>query len=71
MTKCTKCGEDLDYLDNWQSGEMWYKLRNDGKYEEVSFDVDFKKNDFECPECGEILFTDEEKALKFLKGGKQ
>ena len=67
MSKCPKCGEEIDYLNNWESGEMEYRLRPDGAYEGMEFCSDNKSNDFECPECSEVLFTDEKKAIAFLK----
>jgi len=65
MPKCPKCGKEIDYLTNFVIEE--YKLTIDengnGYHELVDCD-----DDYQCPECATILFRDEEKAVKFLKG---
>jgi len=71
MPKCPRCGEEIDYLRNWQSGETEYRLFSNGTYEGEDFVEDNKVNDYECPECSEVLFTDEEKAIAFLKGKEE
>lgn len=68
VLKCPKCGAEIDYLDNWESGAMRYRLHPDGGYEGQDFCADGKTNEFECPECQKVLFTNETDALKFLKG---
>lgn len=69
---CPKCNKEIDFLKNYQSGEMYYMVEMEtnslGNYDEQEFLPDNKVNDYECPECSEVLFTDEKKALKFLSG---
>ena len=69
--KCPKCKKEIDYLNNYQSGENHHSLLIiDGEhtYEEQEFQPNGQTNDFECSECKEILFTDEDKAIEFLEG---
>jgi len=74
MPKCPKCGKEIDYL--WNYSAVWeeYKLTigRDG-YEQYEFiddsaPVDGIDDEYVCPECHEVLFTDEEDAVNFLKG---
>jgi len=74
MAICPECKKDIDYLKNYQSGEKYYWLtvgKNGSEYEDRGFDADCGTNDFECPECSEVLFTDETKAVRFLRGKKK
>lgn len=67
--KCPKCGKEIEYLVNWVAGEKSYEF--DGEtYDSDDFMDNCTVNDYECPECSETLFTDEEKAKKFLKKKK-
>lgn len=71
MGKCPKCNEKIDYLKNYQSGECLCELsilNDEQQYEEKGFQPDNQVNEYECPECSKVLFTDEEKAIAFLKG---
>ena len=70
MPKCPKCKKEIECLDNYQSGENHYRVWLNGEdtdYDLKEFQEDNQVNDYECPECGEVLFTDEDKAVKFLK----
>ena len=67
MVVCPKCKKVIDTLINWVSGENKYYY-HDENYEFDEFVANGKANDYECPECSEILFKDEKKAKKFLKG---
>lgn len=70
--KCPKCDMEINSLKNVQSGDMDYDLsllNDEIHYESGEFLVDNKYNEFWCPCCSGVLFTDEEKAIKFLKGG--
>jgi len=74
MPKCPKCGKEIDYLKDyfpvWQeynmrineNGEEYYEFVND------SIPMDVMNDEFECPECGEILFKNHDDAVKFLRG---
>ena len=70
--RCPKCNKDIDWLKNYQSGESYsiFSVESNslGDYDEQEFQSDDKVNDYECPYCAEVLFKDEEKALKFLSG---
>lgn len=70
MPKCPKCGTEIEYLNNWESGEMGYKLFPNGDYEGMEFTTDGGTNEYVCPECKKTLFTNETDALEFLKGEK-
>jgi len=66
MAICPKCKAEIDYLNNYQTGESHSHF--DGEdYETEDFQADGQTNDYECPECSETLFTNEEEATKFLK----
>ncbi len=67
MSICPKCKKEIDYLNNYTSGENKYNFDGDNYNQDGDFQPDYKVNDFECPECSEILFTDEVKAIAFLK----
>ena len=69
MAKCPKCKKEIDYLNYIESGEMQYRFRvinNNTFFEQNEFYPDNASIYFECPECGEILFTNIEEAIKFL-----
>ena len=67
--KCPKCKEEIDYLNNWVSGDKRYRF--DGKdYEGEDFVENYKVNEYECPECSETLAFSEEEAIKLLKEEK-
>jgi len=70
MPRCPKCGKKIDYLVYWELN--WDAYRFDG---EVGNLIDSRpgpedRTIFECPECGEELFTDIEEATEFLKKEK-
>ena len=72
MVICPKCNKEIDYLNSYQSGEEHSKLYiEDGEadydFDGKGFQPDSKVNEYECPECLEVLFTSEEEAVKFLK----
>jgi len=70
MSKCPKCKTEIDYLKNYQSGEKAFYFDGD-EYDELGFYPDDRVNDYECPECNEVLFTSEEDAREFLKPTNQ
>jgi transcription initiation factor IIE alpha subunit len=73
---CPECGETLTELLNVQSGEKSFrfrlvksgKMKGLGKYADYGFEPNCVTNDWICPECNEVIATDEEKAIDFLKG---
>jgi len=72
MPKCPKCGEEIDYLKHCQSGrEIEYieEAYHHVKIVDQEFIDDGKVNDYECPKCNKVLFTDEVEAIAFLEGG--
>jgi len=73
MPKCPKCGKEIDYLRDfspvWQEYKLTIDKNGDADYEFVDNTTSMDFGDiYECPECGEVLFTDEEEAVKFLRG---
>jgi len=72
MPKCPECGEEIDYLKHYQSGEAYYHIKivdKEIQYLEQPFIDDGKVNCYECPKCNKTLFTDEVDAIAFLEGG--
>ncbi len=69
---CPKCNKEIESLNHFQSGEMKFECIRDEKhgmqYEEKEFQPDDKVNEWECPECSEVLFQHEDDAKKFLNG---
>lgn len=72
---CPKCGKDIDFLHNhdrvtthWVFSIRDGRTTYDGGVTVKSYESDC--NDYICPECLEVLFTDEESAANFLKGGQ-
>ena len=69
MPKCPKCGKEIDHL---RSFLPIYDLTVDenGKkhYEFIEDSPVAIKEHYTCPECRTVLFTDEEEAVKFLRG---
>lgn len=70
MAKCPKCKKEIDYLRLYVPCEQRYDFGRDGnpEYRDTFVTPDGEET-FDCPECGVVLFTDEDKALTFLKGG--
>jgi len=71
MPICPKCNKEIEKLINFTSGENRYNvwlLNNEPYYQLDTFIGYVKIDEFECPECLEVLFTDETKAVEFLKG---
>jgi len=67
MPKCPKCKEEIKYL-KYKSKEVAF-----GDYDDIKgYDEEYgttSEIDFICPECSKILFTNEDSAYDFLKGG--
>lgn len=72
MVTCPKCGKEIDHLNQFAPAEMRFKFTM-GKNGEAhsaplgpsTFEAE---QDFECPECQELLTNDEKTALAILKG---
>ena len=75
MPKCPKCNEEIEHLVSFLKGEQkdYFKADENAEpeYEWKDFITDYENIDFECPECKDVLFTNEEEALKFLIKGTQ
>jgi len=70
---CPKCQKPIDYLINYCNNiteEYIFTLRDGEPYYEQTdrFSGLDSETIYVCPECLEELFTDEEDAIKFLKG---
>ena len=77
--KCHKCKKDIEHLRNVQSGsnvyDCWAEERKDCDgvayteldYQHDDFTPDNNVNVWQCPECAETLFTNEDDVLEFLK----
>jgi len=71
MPRCPVCGSEIEYLKNYVKAEKLY-LYDGEKYKEGGFYIlctDPADGNYECPKCEKVLFTSEEEAKKFLKGG--
>lgn len=75
MPKCPKCGKEIDHLVYYayelQRANLW--VFEDGESEYSTWDSlgETKGDpDYECPECGEVLFHNEDEAINFLRGKK-
>jgi hypothetical protein len=73
VPKCPKCEQEIDRLVNWSSSLHKYLFtidkKGDADYEELD-EVVGDINDYECPECWEVLFSDEQDAITFLQGSQ-
>jgi phage FluMu protein Com len=61
---CPKCKEEINFL-NCQS-EQSTTSEKDFNYEEYDSCEDSCENEFRCPECDEVLATNEAEAIKLL-----
>jgi len=69
MPKCPKCGKEIEELLYYAYELNHAHFNRYGEYYNWDTLPDMKgKPDYECPECGEVLFHSEEKALAFLRG---
>lgn len=71
MTKCPSCKENInffEYTENcFRSGT--YDLESEWTcYNTTS--LEDGKDEYNCPECQEVLFNNEDDAKKFLQGDK-
>ncbi|RLG34529.1 hypothetical protein DRN97_02350 [Methanosarcinales archaeon] len=74
MPRCPKCGKEIDHLKDfspvWQEYKMTIDENSDAHYEFVddSLPIDSMNDEYQCPECEEVLFTYADDAIKFLRG---
>jgi len=72
MSKCPKCGEEIDGLTNYSDSR--YSVTYDPEEDRLEYEFEDHTSDegaFLCPECDEILFEGhgaEKEAKAFLKG---
>jgi hypothetical protein len=71
--RCPKCGQEIDYLRNYQPGTIYYTVELDGNgrpnyIREDVFPDDSTDGSYECPECCTELASSETEAVAFLKG---
>lgn len=70
--KCPICKEEINKLERIVSGTTYYDfyLDADGNVQHETLFIlpDDRISNFECTECGEILFHKESEAIAFLKG---
>lgn len=73
--KCPYCKEEIDYLNNYEEGENHYHFTVDDEgnveYETKEFISKSGYNEYECPECQEIIAYNEEDAMWFLINGSK
>ena len=66
MAKCPKCKESVDYLRVEIADVTYAQFTPAGDYDNEEY-VHGESIRFECPECGEVLFDDDEdEAYTFL-----
>lgn len=68
---CPKCGKEIDDLRYYTSSESSYNYYLDEGVEQYELDEFIPiegTNEYECPECSEVLFKDADKAKEFLLG---
>ena len=69
MAICTFCGEKVEHLRNYQPIEVLFLFTittgeaHWEEYDKIPMDGD---GDFECPECGNVLFSRMADAIEFL-----
>jgi hypothetical protein len=69
MSGCPKCGVGIDGLANRVAEIHYYRFWREGDsphYEETSLEP-MGDGDYLCPKRGQVLFSDEDQALAFLK----
>ena len=71
MPKCPKCNEEIKELRYSARRQVFqvFNIENDDNplYDDSDFGDD-DNPDYYCPECDKSLFTDENKAIEFLRG---
>jgi len=71
MPECPRCGKEIDHLifDGSEEMSATVVLNSKGLVDYINWQS-FGINDgeYKCPECGEVLFTDEGDAEAFLRG---
>lgn len=73
MATCPECNQEISYLRNfskvWQEFKLFITEDGDEDFEDADNLISCgDQDDFECPECGRVLFRDFQEAVGFLKG---
>lgn len=68
MPICPKCKKEIDYLRFSARVEHFgnFRINESGIDQDTNDWGDWDNIELACPECNETLFTDEDKAEKFL-----
>lgn len=69
MPRCPKCTAMIDHLKEYQVSEELFDLRIvDGEPtgDQIG-EMQFSHEHFDCPECNETVFRNEDDAIAFLK----
>lgn len=66
MAVCPKCGEEIEALTFHAKRVICGTFEVGCAYQVEDASKDLLYSEFSCPECDEILFTDEERANDFL-----
>lgn len=69
MPTCPKCGQTINKLYEYDKGEAKYEVYQgeDGKIHKDELDyLPGNETEYECPECGEVLFSYLGDAEEFL-----
>lgn len=65
--KCPKCKTNIDYLHQYIETRFNFELDAEGNPFTLQAQPT-EAEDYECPECHEALFDNQEDAIEFLKG---
>lgn len=70
---CPKCGKEISTLKMYEDAELVrmpslvaFSKTREICWEQIDTITEDKETEFECPECNEVLFTDQETAEKWL-----
>jgi hypothetical protein len=70
--RCPKCGTALDHLHyhakEFVRADVWITNWGVEYHNWGTLDTDYDTIEYCCPECDELLFTDQLDAEKFLRG---
>lgn len=72
MSKCPKCSKEIDELKFISTEKICGAMVSNG-HGTAEYDIETQyteSEEFVCPECLEVLFTEEEKAMEFLEDDK-
>ena len=71
MPRCPQCNREIDHLHHYQTELMKYQfsldLDGNTQYDDRESIDTVGDPEWCCPECGEILFYNEEDAVAFLE----